>query len=95
MIAVPRSRQARILLFACTATALAGCAGDNTRYACAGYPSKPLCLPPSAIYGLTDGSGPAPTAEPRPSTLGDGGLRIRDDGLLTGSTGRTAAGATP
>jgi hypothetical protein len=77
------------------AMALGGCAGDNTRYACAGYPSQPLCLPPSAIYGLTEGSGPAPTAEPRPSMRDDGGLRHRDDGLLDWSTGRTAAGGTP
>ena len=95
MIAILRSRQAHVLLFACAVTAFAGCAGDNTRYVCAGYPSQPLCLPPSAIYGLTDGSGPAPTAEPRPSTLSDGSLRHRHDGLVDRSGSRAATGAMP
>lgn len=51
----PRSRA----LFAiAVAAALAGCASDNARYACTGYPSQPLCLPPTAVYGLTEGEGP-------------------------------------
>lgn len=41
--------------------AVAGCTGfGNREFACPGYPGKPLCLPTSAIYRLTDGSGPPP-----------------------------------
>jgi hypothetical protein len=41
--------------------ASAGCTGlGNREFACPGYPGKPLCLPTSAIYRLTDGSGPPP-----------------------------------
>jgi hypothetical protein len=53
--------------------ALSGCTGfGNREFACPGYPGKPLCLPTSAIYRLTDGSGPPParmtfsTPEPAP-----------------------------
>ncbi len=74
-------------LIACAVTALAGCAGDSAHYVCAGYPSKPMCLPPSAIYALTQGAGPAPTAEPRPSTLG-GAVRTGDDAPLVTDNGR-------
>jgi hypothetical protein len=88
MIRVLRPRRKPLALTACAVAALAGCAGYNTRYACAGYPSAPLCLPPSAIYSLTDGQRPAPAAEPRPGVL---------DGTVarTGGTGRAARGATP
>jgi hypothetical protein len=41
--------------------ASAGCTGfGNREFACPGYPGKPLCLPTSAIYRLSDGSGPPP-----------------------------------
>lgn len=49
--------------------ALSGCASDNATFACPGFPSQPLCLPTSAIYRLTDGAGPPPAAERRPSTI--------------------------
>jgi hypothetical protein len=39
----------------------ASCSGfGNREFACPGYPGKPLCLPTSEIYRLTDGSGPPP-----------------------------------
>jgi len=46
---------------------LAGCAtlGEG-EFACPGYPGRPLCLPTSAIYRLTNGSGPPPAELPRP-----------------------------
>ncbi len=84
-----------LALIAGVVSALAGCAGDNTRYACAGYPSEPMCLPPSAIYGLTQGAGPAPTAEPRPSTLGGPAVRTGDDAPWGADNGRTPTGARP
>ena len=95
MIRALRSWPGLLALITGVATALAGCAGDNTRYACAGYPSKPLCLPPSAIYGLTQGAGPAPTAEPRPSTLVGTGVRNGDESLPNWRNSRTATGAKP
>ena len=51
------------------AAAVSGCAGMGDRdFACPGHPGKPLCLPTSEIYRLTDGGGPPPatmTVEPR------------------------------
>ena len=47
---------AAALLNACTL----GIGGGD--FACPGYPSKPLCLPPSEVYRLTDGAGPPPAA---------------------------------
>ncbi|WP_295443018.1 conjugal transfer protein TraV [uncultured Thiodictyon sp.] len=47
--------------------ALPGCASDNAQFACPGFPSRPLCLPTSEIYRLTDGAGPPPASERRPS----------------------------
>ena len=46
---------------------LVGCAtlGEG-EFACPGYPGRPLCLPTSAIYRLTNGSGPPPAELPRP-----------------------------
>ena len=46
---------------------LPGCAtlGEG-EFACPGYPGRPLCLPTSAIYRLTNGSGPPPAELPRP-----------------------------
>jgi hypothetical protein len=46
---------------------LSGCAtlGEG-EFACPGYPGRPLCLPTSAIYRLTNGSGPPPAELPRP-----------------------------
>jgi hypothetical protein len=81
-------------VIACAMAALASCASDNTRYACAGYPSQPLCLPPSAIYALTQGAGPAPTAQPRPSTVG-APARTGDEAPWGGQAARTPAGARP
>ena len=49
--------------------ALGGCASDNATFACPGFPSRPLCLPTSEIYRLTDGAGPPPAAERRPRTI--------------------------
>jgi hypothetical protein len=95
MIRVLRSRGKPLAPTALAMAALAGCAGDNARYACAGYPSAPLCLPPSAIYSLTEGQGPSPAAQPRPGEL-DGAV-----GRATGAdtpgrgTGPTARGTTP
>ena len=49
---------------------LAGCAtlGEG-EFACPGYPGRPLCLPTSAIYRLTNGSGPPPAELPRPPSV--------------------------
>lgn len=35
---------------------LGGCATGNPEYACPGYPGKRLCLPPSAVYSLSEGA---------------------------------------
>ena len=51
------------------AALIGGCAGATTKYACPGYPSRPLCLPSSDIYRLSDGLGPPPAAEVRPSLI--------------------------
>ena len=51
------------------ALVLAGCAGSGSKYACPGYPSRPLCLPPSDVYRLSEGAGPPPASEVRPSLL--------------------------
>ena len=59
----------RLWLPVLTVAALAGCASDNATFACPGFPSKPLCLPTSEIYRLTDGAGPPPAAERRPRTI--------------------------
>ena len=52
---------------------LAGCAtlGEG-EFACPGYPGRPLCLPTSAIYRLTNGSGPPPAELPRPPPVEHG-----------------------
>ncbi|EGV16243.1 hypothetical protein [Thiocapsa marina] len=47
------------------AALLGGCASGNPGYACPGYPGKPLCLPPSAVYSLSDGAGPPPASVAR------------------------------
>ena len=47
------------------AALLGGCASGNPEYACPGYPGKPLCLPPSAVYSLSDGAGPPPASVAR------------------------------
>ena len=57
------------------AAAVSGCAGMGDRdFACPGHPGKPLCLPTSEIYRLTDGSGPPPATmtleKPRPDAGG-------------------------
>ncbi len=46
-----------------------GCATGSSDYACAGCPSRPLCLSAKQIYQLSEGSGPPPASETRPSTL--------------------------
>jgi hypothetical protein len=62
---VSRALLAAALLLA--PLSLAGCAtlGEG-EFACPGYPGRPLCLPTSAIYRLTNGSGPPPAELPRP-----------------------------
>jgi hypothetical protein len=60
------------LLLVMLAFALSACAGGNAKYGCPGLPDQPMCLPPSAIYALTEGQGPPPTAQRRPSTLSGG-----------------------
>ena len=52
---------------------LVGCAtlGEG-EFACPGYPGRPLCLPTSAIYRLTNGSGPPPAELPRPPPVEHG-----------------------
>jgi len=53
------------LIFGLTALALSlpGCSGFGNRdFACPGYPGRPLCLPTSEIYRLTDGSEAPPAA---------------------------------
>ena len=47
------------------AALLGGCASGRPEYACPGYPGKPLCLPPSAVYSLSDGAGPPPASVAR------------------------------
>ena len=61
------------------ALVLAGCAGSGSKYACPGYPSRPLCLAPSDVYRLSEGAGPPPASEVRPS------LRGSERGLAAGS----------
>jgi hypothetical protein len=53
---VTRALLATALLLA--SLSLMGCAtlGEG-EFACPGYPGRPLCLPTSAIYRLTNGSG--------------------------------------
>jgi hypothetical protein len=57
------------------AALLGGCATGHPEYACPGYPGKPLCLPPSAVYSLSNSDGPPPASvlQPRPIET-DGGL---------------------
>ena len=62
-----------------SAVLVGGCAGGNTTYACPGYPSQPLCLPPSDIYRLSDGVGSPPASSPRPSLI------ETESGLAAGS----------
>jgi len=62
---VSRALLATTLLMA--PLSLAGCAtlGEG-EFACPGYPGRPLCLPTSEIYRLTNGSGLPPAELPRP-----------------------------
>jgi hypothetical protein len=46
---------------------LAGCS-SQARYACAGYPGQPLCVPTTEIYRLTNGDA-LPPASTRRQTL--------------------------
>lgn len=56
---------------------LGGCASNTTPFSCPGYPSQPLCLPPSDIYRLSDGPGLPPASSPRPSLIEtEGGLVV-------------------
>ena len=48
---------------------LCACAGGNSEYACPGLPSHPLCLSTWEVYRLSDGNGPPPAAERRPSLV--------------------------
>jgi len=68
---VSRALLAAALLM--TPLSLAGCAtlGEG-EFACPGYPGRPLCLPTSAIYRLTNGSGPPPAELPRPPSVEHG-----------------------
>jgi len=68
---VSRALLAAALLM--TPLSLAGCAtlGEG-EFACPGYPGRPLCLPTSAIYRLTNGSGPPPAELPRPPPVEHG-----------------------
>jgi hypothetical protein len=68
---VSRALLATALLL--TPLSLAGCAtlGEG-EFACPGYPGRPLCLPTSAIYRLTNGSGPPPAELPRPPPVEHG-----------------------
>jgi hypothetical protein len=65
---VSRALLATALLLA--PLSLVGCAtlGEG-EFACPGYPGRPLCLPTSAIYRLTNGSGPPPAEQPRPPSV--------------------------
>jgi hypothetical protein len=49
--------------------ALSACAGAKSEYACPGLPSQPLCLSTWEVYRLSDGDGPPPAAERRPSLM--------------------------
>lgn len=49
--------------------ALSACAGTKSEYACPGLPSQPLCLSTWEVYRLSDGDGPPPAAERRPSLV--------------------------
>jgi hypothetical protein len=49
---------------------LSACAGAKSEYACPGLPSQPLCLSTWEVYRLSDGDGPPPAAERRPSLVG-------------------------
>ena len=66
-----RALLAAVLLLA--PLSLVGCAtlGEG-EFACPGYPGRPLCLPTSAIYRLTNGSGPPPAELPRPPPVEHG-----------------------
>jgi hypothetical protein len=68
---VSRALLAAALLLA--PLSLVGCAtlGEG-EFACPGYPGRPLCLPTSAIYRLTNGSGPPPAELPRPPPVEHG-----------------------
>ena len=65
-----------------TPLSLAGCAtlGEG-EFACPGYPGRPLCLPTSAIYRLTNGSGPPPAELPRPPPVEHGRFRAAPEEL--------------
>ena len=85
-----------LALTACTAmAALGGCAGDNARYACAGYPSRaPM---PAAVRHLQSdrrcgsgaGRGDAPERAERRQRAAPG------HGLVDRSGSRAATGAMP
>jgi hypothetical protein len=62
-----------------SAALLGGCATGNPEYACPGYPGKPLCLPPSAVYSLSDGAAPPPASIARPLPM------ETDSGFAAGS----------
>jgi hypothetical protein len=68
---VSRALLAAALLLA--PLSLPGCAtlGEG-EFACPGYPGRPLCLPTSEIYRLTNGSGPPPADLPRPPPVEHG-----------------------
>jgi hypothetical protein len=50
-----------------SATLLASCS-SQPKYACAGYPGQPLCMPTTEIYRLTNGDA-LPPASTRRQTL--------------------------
>lgn len=69
----------------CAIVSAGGCAFDgNDKFACPGYPGQPLCLPPSAIYRLSEGAGPPPAAMQRPTqqTYSGAGQTARDGALV-------------
>jgi conjugal transfer pilus assembly protein TraV len=49
-------RRAAVVALCAAALVLGGCAIGSSDYGCPGMPSKPLCLPTSEIYRLTNGS---------------------------------------
>ena len=61
---------------------LVGCAtlGEG-EFACPGYPGRPLCLPTSEIYRLTNGSGLPPAELPRPPPVDRAASRAASEEL--------------
>ena len=92
------ARRVRGLLLIPLGFALSACAVGNAKYGCPGLPDKPLCLPPSSIYALTEGQGPPPAARRRPSTLKSGArapccsTTKADDAALGWADDRTTTG---